>query len=48
MTLRQLAGLYGELYVLERLLAFSETRSSRWRGPLGHPTISSGPDWMSK
>lgn len=34
MTIKQLAGLYGELHVLERLLARSPTVVDRWRGPL--------------
>ena len=43
MTLKQLAGLYGELHVLERILALSETGTSRWRGPLGEPHDFVGP-----
>jgi hypothetical protein len=37
MTIKQLAGLYGELQVLERLLQHSATALDRWRGPLGEP-----------
>lgn len=43
MTVKQLAGLYGELHVLERLLALSGTATSRWRGPLGEPHDFVGP-----
>jgi hypothetical protein len=37
MTIKQLAGLYGELHTLERLLARSPTVVDRWRGPLSEP-----------
>jgi hypothetical protein len=43
MTVKQLAGLYGELHVLDRLLALSERATSRWRGPLGEPHDFVGP-----
>jgi hypothetical protein len=35
--LKQLAGLFGELYVLERLLHRSSLAAERWRGPLREP-----------
>jgi hypothetical protein len=37
MTLKQLAGLYGELHVLGRLVARSPAAIERWRGPLREP-----------
>jgi hypothetical protein len=37
MTVKQLAGLYGELHVLERLLQRSTAAIDRWKGPLGEP-----------
>jgi len=37
MTVKQLAGLYGELHVLERLLGRSPAALDRWKGPLGEP-----------
>jgi hypothetical protein len=37
MTIKQLAGLYGELHILERLLRQSPDALERWRGPLGDP-----------
>lgn len=43
MTVKQLAGLYGELHVLERLLALSDNGTARWRGPLGEPHDFVGP-----
>lgn len=43
MTMKQLAGLYGELLVLDRLLALSVTAASRWKGPLGEPHDFIGP-----
>jgi hypothetical protein len=43
MTVKQLAGLYGELHVLERLLALSDNGMARWRGPLGEPHDFVGP-----
>lgn len=37
MTMKQLAGLYGELHVLDRLLDLSELGTSCWKGPLRAP-----------
>lgn len=37
MTVKQLAGLYGELTVLERLMGRSPDAIGRWRGPLADP-----------
>jgi hypothetical protein len=37
MTIKQLAGLYGELHVLGRLLERSTTATERWTGPLENP-----------
>jgi hypothetical protein len=43
LTLKQLAGLYGELIVLERVLARKPTAIGRWQGPLGGPHDFIGP-----
>jgi hypothetical protein len=43
MTVKQLAGLYGELHLLDRLLGLSESATSRWKGPLGEPHDFVGP-----
>jgi len=37
MTIKQLAGFYGELHVLERILRYTPAAVDRWRGPLGEP-----------
>lgn len=46
MTVKQLAGLYGELHVLERMLGRNPKAVERWRGPLGesHDFVSVGLD----
>jgi hypothetical protein len=43
MTVKQLAGLYGELNILGRLLSLSESATSRWKGPLGEAHDFVGP-----